>query len=76
MKVYATNSAFNLVEANIIKPLKTCTGNRADPVIWNQEMFLPSHEYVLFLCQGRNVKMAFPCLLLVGTEGRELGPML
>lgn len=49
MKVYPTNSAFNLVEANIVESLETRSRYSPHPMIRNEEIFFPPHEHVLSL---------------------------
>lgn len=39
-----------LVKADVIKPLKTRSRNRAYPVIRDEEVLLPAHEDILTLC--------------------------
>ena len=69
VEIYPTNRSLDLVEADVIEPLKTSTANRPHSVIWNEEMFLPSHEYVLSLCQLWDMEMAFLCLAMKWSEG-------
>jgi len=76
MKVYAANRPLNLVEADVVEPLKTGSSDRSHSVVWDQEMFLPPHEDVLPLRHSRYVKVALPCLLLKRPESGELCPVL
>jgi len=76
MEVYAAYCPLNLVEANIVKALKTGSSDRSHSVIRDQKVFLPSHEDVFSLRHSRNVKVALPGLLLKRPESGELCPML
>ena len=75
MEIYTTNCSFDLVEAYIVKPLKACPSYGPYPVIRDQEMLLPPHEYVFPLYHTRNGKTLF-CLLLERSESREFCPVL
>lgn len=46
MEVNATHAPHPLVEADVIKPLKTCARDTLDPVIGNEEKLFPAHEQV------------------------------
>jgi hypothetical protein len=66
----------DLVEADVIEAFETCTTNCSHPMIRDQEMFLPSHEYVFSLRQLWNMKIALSGLLLKWAKGREFSPVL
>jgi hypothetical protein len=76
MEVNPANRPLNLVEADVIEALETGPTDRSHPVIWNQEVFLPPHEYVLSLRHSGDVKVALPGLLLKWPESGEFGPVL
>jgi len=76
MEIYAAYRPLNLVEADVVKALKTGSSNRSHSVIRDQKMFLPPHEDVLSLRHPRYVKVALPGLLLKWPESRELCPVL
>jgi hypothetical protein len=50
MEINSTNSPMALIEAYVIKPFKAGAANGTDTVVWNQEMLLPPHKYVVTLC--------------------------
>jgi hypothetical protein len=76
VEINAADSTLALVEADIIEAFKARTTNCAYTVIRYQEVFLPSHKYVLSLCQTRNVKVPLARLLLERKKSSELGPMM
>jgi hypothetical protein len=49
MEVYATDFSLHLVEADIVEAFETSTSDCSDTVIWDQEVFLPSHKDILSL---------------------------
>jgi len=49
MEIYSAYFSSNLVKADVIEAFKACAGNRPNPVIRDEEVFLPSHEYVFSL---------------------------
>ena len=65
-----------LVKTNIIEPLKTSPVESAYAMVWDQEFFLPSHEYIISLGPPRNLDIHLPRVFFVGAEGRKLGPVL
>lgn len=75
VEINPTHCPLNLVKTDIIKSFKTCTAYCPYSMIGDQEMFLPSHEYILSLCQAWDWK-AFLRLLLKWTKRREFCPML
>ena len=76
MEIYATDCSMALIEADIVEAFKARPTNSAYTVIRYQEVFLPSHKNILSLCQPLNIQVSLPRLLLKGTKGAELGPML
>lgn len=76
MEIDPVNCSMFLVEADVIEAFKTGTTERAYTVIWNQEFFFPSHEYVVPLGPPRNLDIHLSRMLLVGTESGEFGPVL
>jgi hypothetical protein len=51
MEVDTAYASLNLIEANIIEPLETGTGDRSNPVIRDKEILLPPHKNMLALCK-------------------------
>jgi len=51
MKIDATDTSRTLVEADVVEAFEARARNGLDFVVRNQEVFLPSHEQVLFLCK-------------------------
>lgn len=49
MKVNTAHRSLNLIEADVVKPLEASTGDGSHPMVWDKEIFLPSHEHVLAL---------------------------
>lgn len=49
MEVNTANSPLHLVETDIIESLEAGTRDRSNPVVRNEEIFLPPHEHVLTL---------------------------
>lgn len=49
MKVDALDRACQLVEADVVKSLKTRATYCPHSVVWNQEVFLPAHEQMLLV---------------------------
>ena len=49
MKVYPAHRPLDLIEANVVKPLKTGTHDLPHAVVWHKEGLLPAHEDVLTL---------------------------
>lgn len=75
MEVNSANRSLDLVEADVVKAFKACAANRPYSVVWDQEVLLPPHEYILSLRQTWDMKVTFPSLLLKRAEGGEFGPM-
>src|SRR3954468_25057497 len=48
MEVNARNTPVLLAETDVIEPVKACTSQFLDPMVWYKEVFLPSHKNVLF----------------------------
>jgi hypothetical protein len=76
VEIDPANRSLYLIKADVVETLKTGTTDCSYSVIWDQEVFLPSHEYVLSLCDLRDMEIAFSGLLLKWPEGGEFGPML
>lgn len=47
MEVNSTDCPRNLIKADVIETFETCATYRPHPVIWDQEVFFPPHEYVI-----------------------------
>lgn len=47
MEVYPANRPFYLIEADVVESLEARAGDRPDPVIGYEEVFLPPHEDVV-----------------------------
>ena len=75
MKIYATNFALDLVEANIIEPLETRTRNSTDSMVRYQKVLFPTHEDIVFLSHIWDKHWPLAGALLKRAEGAELGPM-
>jgi len=76
MEIDAIHLPLNLIEAYIVKPLKACTTNRPNPMIRNQKVLLPPHEYVFSLRDLRDMEVALASLFLEWPEGGEFAPVL
>lgn len=76
VEVDPADSALNLVETYVVEPFEAGTTDSSYSVVRDQEMFFPSHEYILSLSQLGNMHLAFPSLLLEWSEGRKFSPML
>lgn len=50
MEIYSTDRALQLIETNVIEAFETGTCYRADSMVWDEKMFLPSHKDILLLC--------------------------
>lgn len=60
MEVDTTDGSLYLVEADIVESLETGARDCSNSVVWDEEIFLPSHKYVLML---RKVTKREVCLL-------------
>jgi hypothetical protein len=49
VKVDSRHRAIALVEADVVEAFKTCSSNRFDLVIRDQEVFFPSHKQMFAL---------------------------
>ena len=49
MKVDAFDATRDLVERNVVEAFETSSTDSLDSMIWNQEVFFPPHEQMLFL---------------------------
>lgn len=76
MKVYAADFTFDLIEANVVKPLKTSASDSPDSVVWDQEVLFPPHENVFLLCNIPHTQCTFSCVLVELAERTELSPMV
>lgn len=72
MEVYPGNFTLQLVEANIVKPLKARSRYGPHPVIGNEEVLLPTHENVLTLRNIVDGNRTPSCVLLVLLKRFEL----
>lgn len=75
MEIYTADFPFHLVETDIVKTFKASSCDSPYSMIGNQEMLLPSHEYVLILCDIRNGDWASTSMFLKRSKGTELGPV-
>lgn len=75
MKVDPTDFALDLIEANVVEALEAGSIYSPNAMIWYEEVFFPSHEYVLTLARVCDVDRTLSCVLLVWTECAELGPV-
>ena len=76
MKVNATDSAGDLVEADVVEALEAGAGNGPDAVVRHEEILLPAHEDVLALRKVLVVEVGLLGLLGQRPPGGELRPML
>lgn len=76
VEIDPVNCAMFLIEADVIESFETGTVECAYSVIGDQEFLLPPHEYIVTLRPAGNLDIHLPRVLLVGAEGRELGPVL
>ncbi len=76
MKIDATNSTSDLVEADVVKPLEAGAGDGADAVVRHEEVLLPAHEDVLALGEVLVVEIGLFRLLGQRPPGGELRPVL
>lgn len=51
MEVDTTDASLNLIEANIVEPFETGTGDRSNPVIRHKEILFPPHKNMFALCK-------------------------
>lgn len=49
MKVDPFDATRDLVERNVVEAFETSSTDSLDSMIWNQEVFFPPHEQMLFL---------------------------
>lgn len=76
VEVDPANLTAHLVEANIIETLEASAVDGTDTVVGDEEVLLPSHEYVLALQHVLNKDLAaLASLLRERPEGGELGPV-
>jgi hypothetical protein len=75
VEVYPADFSLDLVEADVVEPLKARPSYGTNPVVGNQEVLLPSHKDVFSLGGVSNHDGALACLFLEGTEGGKFGPM-
>lgn len=76
VKVYSTDGACALIEADVIESLETSAGNRFYFVVGNEKVFLPPHEKMLSLCKVLEGEAGRPGLLCERLPCREPSPML
>lgn len=76
MEVYPTDGPFDLVEADVVKPFETCTGDSPHSMIGDEEIFFPSHEHVLALRKVAVGEVGPPGLFGKRTPSRESGPVV
>jgi hypothetical protein len=76
VEIYSANCSLNLVEADVIEAFEARTTDCSDSVIRYQEVFLPSHEYVVSLAHIWDVKVALLRRLLQWSESGKFSPML
>lgn len=76
VEINAIDLPLDLIKTNIVKTLEARTTDGSHPMIGDEEMLFPAHEYVLALGNVLDHNCGAPaCLLGVGSEGREFGPV-
>jgi hypothetical protein len=75
MKVYPAHFALYLIEANIVEPFKAGPRNSSHPMVGDQEVLLPPHEYVLALTGVCDIHRALSRMFLVWPESAEFRPV-
>jgi hypothetical protein len=75
VKIDSTYFSLDLIETDVIKAFKGSPDYCSNSVVWDQEMFLPSHENVISLCQIRDGDGTLASYLLVRAESAKLGPV-
>lgn len=75
MEIDATDFPFDLVKADIVKPLKAGSVNGPNAVIGDKKVFFPPHENVVLLSHVWYNNWPFSGLLLVWSKCREFAPM-
>lgn len=76
MEIYPADGPFDLIEANVIEPFETRSGDGPHSVIGNEEVFFPPHEHVLALRKVAVGEIGPPGLFGKRTPGRESGPVV
>lgn len=76
VKVDPRHGAIALVEADVVEALETSSSNGLDLVIWDQEVFFPSHKQMLALCVVLACEIGRFGVLSKRFPGRETGPVL
>ena len=70
------DGARHLIEADIIKSLKTCTIDLAHAMVWHQEFLLPAHEHILAVCAVLVMEIGLLGLLCKRSPSGKASPML
>ena len=76
VEIDPTDSPLQLIEADVVKPLKARSGNRADPVVGDKEILLPAHEYVFAVGEVFVREVGTACSSRQGSPRRKAVPML
>jgi hypothetical protein len=76
MEVDPAHRPLNLVEADVIEPLKTSAIQLRDSVIWHEKALFPPHKYAFLLVEVWYCVEAALGLLYVGAECGEFRPVL
>ena len=76
MEIDPLNGALDLIEADVVKSLKTCTVDLANPMIRHQEFLLPAHKHVLAVCAILVMEVGFLGLLCKGSPSGKACPVL
>lgn len=76
MEIDPAYGSFHLIEADIVKALKTGSGNCPHPMIRDQKVLFPPHEDMLTLRKVSVREIRFLGLLRERPPGRKSGPMM
>ena len=76
MEIDPVNGARHLIEADIVKPFKTCTSDLAHAMIWHQEFLLPAHEHILAVCAVLVMEVGLLGLLCKRSPSGKASPVL
>ena len=75
VEVNPTNLPADLVETDVVETFEARPVDCPHPVVWHEEVFLPAHKDELLVRHIHGDIAALARLLLIGSEGRELGPV-
>ena len=76
MEIDPINGDRHLIEADIVKSLKTCTVDLAHAMIWHQEFLFPPHEHILAVCAVLVMEIGLFGLLRKRSPSGKASPML